>query len=105
MLLPLAVPISHLSKTIIYCTNLNSVKYLCAITGATFSCCAAYGQGTGDIVLDDLACTGTEASLFSCIHNGLSNHNCGHSEDVGVTCLGKLLSTCKGGRLVYNLHK
>ena len=69
-----------------------------AIIGANFSCCATYGQGTGDIVLDDLTCTGTETSLFACGHGGINTHNCGHSEDVGVSCLGKLLSTCKAGR-------
>ncbi len=37
-------------------------------------------------MLDDLACTGTETSLFDCIHGGLNMHNCAHSEDVGVIC-------------------
>ena len=66
------------------------------IIGATAQCCANYGQGTGLIVLDDLACAGTEASLFDCGHGGVNMHNCGHSEDVGVTCADpcKLLSTC-----------
>ena len=69
-----------------------------AIIGATFSCCAAFGQGTGSIVLDDLACTGTETSLFLCSHNGLNSHNCGHSEDVGVTCIGKVTTYTTVGR-------
>ncbi len=56
--------------------------------GATAQCCAAYGQGIGTIQLDDLACTGSEASLFDCIHT--TNHNCGHGEDVGITCQGML---------------
>ena len=49
-------------------------------------CCAAFGQGTGQIVLDNLGCTGTEISLFSCPHNGVGSHNCAHSEDAGVVC-------------------
>ena len=49
---------------------------------------ATYGQGTGDIVLDELACTGTESSLFDCTHNGVNVHNCAHSEDAGVVCSG-----------------
>ena len=60
------------------------------IIGATAQCCASYGQGSGLIVLDDLACAGTETSLFDCSHRGINSHNCGHGEDVGVTCVGKL---------------
>ena len=49
---------------------------------------AHFGQGSGNIVLDDLGCTGSETSLFDCPHGGVNNHNCGHSEDAGVTCSG-----------------
>ena len=47
---------------------------------------AHFGQGSGQILLDDLQCTGREASLLECSHNGINEHNCGHSEDAGVTC-------------------
>ena len=47
---------------------------------------AHFGQGSGQILLDDLQCTGREASLLECSHRGISNHNCGHNEDASVTC-------------------
>ncbi len=55
-------------------------------TGATAQSFAAYGEGTGQIVLDNIICSGPETSLFDCPHNGIGSHNCAHSEDVGVTC-------------------
>ena len=59
------------------------------IAGATAQCCAAYGPGTGDILLDNLGCTGRETSLIDCPSNGIGNHNCAHSEDAGVICVCK----------------
>ena len=47
---------------------------------------AHFGQGAGQILLDDLQCTGREASLLECRHNGINEHNCVHSEDASVTC-------------------
>ena len=48
---------------------------------------AAFGQGSGQIWLDDLACGGSETNIQHCSHNGWGSHNCGHSEDAGVVCL------------------
>ncbi len=49
---------------------------------------ATFGQGTGSIILDNLACVGTENTLFDCQHNGVNIHNCAHSEDAGAVCEG-----------------
>ncbi|XP_029514924.1 macrophage receptor MARCO-like [Oncorhynchus nerka] len=43
--------------------------------------------GVGKIWLDDLRCTGTEASVFDCPHNGMGINNCQHNEDAGVQCV------------------
>ncbi len=59
------------------------------LTATSAPCCAAYGRGTGSIVLDNVGCNGTETNLFDCTNSGLNVHNCGHSEDAGVICLGE----------------
>ena len=45
---------------------------------------AHFGEGTGEIVLDELDCRGTEKELSECAH--IHDHNCVHSEDAGVQC-------------------
>ncbi|XP_036975453.1 scavenger receptor cysteine-rich domain-containing group B protein [Acanthopagrus latus] len=47
---------------------------------------AFFGPGTGTILLDNLKCTGMEASLHNCSHISWAVHNCDHTEDAGVTC-------------------
>ena len=55
------------------------------IIGAIARTRAYFGQGTAPILLDDVACTGTETRLVNCRYDS-STTDCNHSEDAGATC-------------------
>lgn len=46
----------------------------------------AFGEGTGQIWLDELRCHGNETTFFNCRHGGVGIHDCRHYEDIGVIC-------------------
>ena len=48
---------------------------------------AFYGEGSGQIWLDNVRCTGTEDSLDQCQHSKWGIHNCDHSNDATVLCV------------------
>ena len=47
---------------------------------------ANYGEGSGQIWLDNVECVGTESTLTACSSNELGDVNCLHREDAGVSC-------------------
>ena len=69
--------------------TMYSLCLSCAIfVGAQALHRAHFGQGTGSIHLDNLFCNSSESRLIDCRHNGISVHNCAHSEDAGLRCQG-----------------
>ena len=51
---------------------------------------AEYGEGSGDILLDEIECTGSEISLEDCSKSEFGVNNCKHEEDAGVICTGMM---------------
>ena len=44
------------------------------------------GASFQQIHLDELRCSGAEATLLNCTHSGVGVHDCEHHEDVGIIC-------------------
>ncbi|XP_062612840.1 scavenger receptor cysteine-rich type 1 protein M130-like [Saccostrea cucullata] len=67
----------------------NDARVVCRMLGRSGGTAvdeASYGEGSGQIWLDDVNCSGTESSLMECSKPPFGSHNCGHGEDAGVSC-------------------
>ncbi|XP_071844175.1 antigen WC1.1-like isoform X6 [Apostichopus japonicus] len=68
----------------------NDASVVCRQLGmgshALATCCANFGVGFGTIWMDNVDCSGSEASLSHCTALGWGAHNCDHIEDAGVVC-------------------
>uniref|UniRef100_A0A8C8Z707 Soluble scavenger receptor cysteine-rich domain-containing protein SSC5D n=1 Tax=Prolemur simus TaxID=1328070 RepID=A0A8C8Z707_PROSS len=69
-----------LAEATVVCHQLQCGQAVAAPTGAHF------GAGSGQILLDDVQCVGSESNLGQCVHGGQAGLNCGHLEDAGVIC-------------------
>ncbi len=45
---------------------------------------------TGPIWLDQVSCDGSETDIAYCPHSTWGGHDCNHSDDVSVRCVGSL---------------
>ena len=69
------------SDATVICRMLGFLEYGVSSRGSAY-----FGAGTGEIVLDDVSCTGNESEIGECQYNAVGNHNCDHTEDAGVIC-------------------
>ncbi|PIK47661.1 putative deleted in malignant brain tumors 1 protein-like isoform X5 [Apostichopus japonicus] len=87
-----------ISDAAVVCRQLGFPGVISAPGGASF------GEGSGEIHMDDVKCTGDESNLLSCVH--IEIDNCGHSEDAGVVCSTVLpaSSTPPPGKLIFSYY-
>uniref|UniRef100_A0A9J7X2F3 Si:dkey-21h14.10 n=1 Tax=Cyprinus carpio carpio TaxID=630221 RepID=A0A9J7X2F3_CYPCA len=81
-----------LTNTAVVCRELG-----CDETSSTMRA-AHFGPGSGKIWMYNVRCSGSESSIFDCLNTEMGDQDCGHSEDVGVICSGRLVggSRCSG---------
>ena len=70
--------------------DINDAHVVCRQLGfpsaSTYYHEAQYGEGSDPILLDDVRCSGGEASISDCFHRGWGIVSCSHSEDASVIC-------------------
>ena len=70
--------------------NINAAKVVCRELGYTYGIRSLPGRfvqdGSGQIWLSEVSCTGSEQNLSSCLHSGWANNSCDHRDDAGVEC-------------------
>jgi hypothetical protein len=54
--------------------------------GSVYEYGDSFGDGTGQIWMDETACNGDETTLAACSHNTWGVHDCSHAEDVAILC-------------------
>ena len=70
--------------------DMNEVRVVCRELGYKYGVRALKrGQvpvGTGKILLDDVACSGSEKNISMCSHREWGMGRCNHGKDAGVEC-------------------
>ena len=77
------------------CVVSESLNFVCFSAAAVGLPGAIFGPGSvfAPIHLDNVFCIGNESNLLSCRSNPIGVHDCSHSQDVSVDCLGRVRGT------------
>ena len=75
-------------------TDAESACYTLGYSGGSYATSSGYGWSTTDvngdpdipIYMDDVNCDSSTQKFLKCSNLGWGEHNCGHSEDVLLTC-------------------
>ncbi len=59
------------------------------LAGAVATTEGLFGLGQGPIFLDEAQCVGNETHLLDCRLSAVGVHDCTHTEDAGIRCIGK----------------
>lgn len=79
------------TDALVVCRQLRYPGPVTILTGAP------YGQGRGNIAMDDVHCTGRESQLKECPFSGWNVHDCLHTEDVSIRCSNPAQYTSQSG--------
>ena len=85
--------------------NLNDAQVVCSELGYSSAVTAVpsafYGQGGGQIWLNDMNCIGTEETIADCPHSGWGSNNCSHEKDASVNCTAGITYTPRIRNYIY----
>ena len=71
------------------CVEIEVVSpHLQTYTGSRVFRDLTFGEGSGPIFLDRVTCSSKNITLLECDSNPVGVHECSHSQDVGVQCIG-----------------